>query len=212
MVENEITRLESQISQLQSDMKKEKEINNNSNNESKSKQWQSKISNNNNNNNNPHGLPIPYNNNNNSNQKNSKELKEKVAFETKALHFISKAIKGDYHLSDFSISNTDHNGMNWNKFPHNDQKENDHNVQQDEVETFPSNNNNNKASKKISSSGMVKPPSPMREPRQPTPRVCMSISLSSLSPFSLLVIGGYIIESSFLIIFSHKKKYNTTLL
>ncbi|KAK6118102.1 hypothetical protein DH2020_048151 [Rehmannia glutinosa] len=34
----------------------------------------------------------------------TKKPNEKVAFETKALHFISKAIKGDYHLSDFSMN------------------------------------------------------------------------------------------------------------
>lgn len=149
MVENEITRLESQISQLQSQTKKEKEI--------------SQLP--------THGLPsLPSNNS----KKSSKETKEKVGFETKALHFISKAIKGDYNLNDFSIISTDNKSINSNpnsnsnskRFPddgdhnHNHHKDKHFHFQlQDEVETF-----RTKAFKK---SGFLKSPSPMR---QPTPR------------------------------------------
>lgn len=145
MVENEITRLESQISHLQSQTKKEKEI--------------SHLP--------THGLPsLP--------KKNSKELKEKVSFETKALHFISKAIKGDYNLNDFSIistTSTDNNkSMNSNshskRFPDDNNHYKEKHLQfQDEVETF-----RTKAAFKKSGGGggFLKSPSPMR---QPTPRV-----------------------------------------
>ncbi|XP_057782502.1 uncharacterized protein LOC131000545 isoform X1 [Salvia miltiorrhiza] len=73
MVENEITRLESQINQLRHQVKREKE----GNMERKYKEW---------------SLP----------PRRLNDEKEKVAFETKALHFISKAIKGDYHLTNNS--------------------------------------------------------------------------------------------------------------
>lgn len=155
MVENEITRLESQISHLQSQTKKEKE---------KEKENEKEISHL------PtHGLPsLP--------KKNSKELKEKVSFETKALHFISKAIKGDYNLNDFSIistTSTDNNkSMNSNshskRFPDDNNHYKEKHLQfQDEVETF-----RTKAAFKKSGGGggggFLKSPSPMR---QPTPRV-----------------------------------------
>ncbi|CAB4282741.1 unnamed protein product [Prunus armeniaca] len=92
MVEGEIARLEGQISQLQLGLKHEEEATK----EAKSKQWQHEnlISN-------PVGrasyisMPSPMNN-----------IKgERMGYETKALHFISKAIKGDYdHLNDLSLN------------------------------------------------------------------------------------------------------------
>ncbi|KAM0007398.1 putative ternary complex factor MIP1, leucine-zipper [Helianthus debilis subsp. tardiflorus] len=88
MVENEITRLESQISHLQTDLDKEKEVTR----ESKMKQGQFRQI--------PDGslapttpLSLPKN----------RGYGDKVSFETKALHFISKAIKGDYNLRDSNL-------------------------------------------------------------------------------------------------------------
>ncbi|TYH70407.1 hypothetical protein ES332_D05G114900v1 [Gossypium tomentosum] len=88
MVEGEIARLESQISQLRLDLKQEKEA-------TKAKQWQP-------------GSLMSYLQGHPSTTSNPNPIKqggqEKVVFETKALHFISKAIKGDYTLSDFSLN------------------------------------------------------------------------------------------------------------
>lgn len=153
MVENEITRLENQISHLQSQTKKEKER---------------EIS---------HGLPsLPSNP-----KKNSKELKEKVSFETKALHFISKAIKGDYNLNDFSTTDNNNKSTNSNsnsslsskRFSDDNNHYKEKHLQfQDEVETFKT-----KATFKKSGGGggFLKSPSPMR---QPTPRVCVRNELN----------------------------------
>lgn len=145
MVENEITRLESQISQLQDEMKLEKKATA----ETKSKQLKQQPSSQND----PLGFPsLPPHP-----KESNKELKEKVPFETKALHFISKAIKGDYNLSDFSVSEKTLNSRILY-----DQKENQF---QEEAEAY-----RNKGVKK---SGMLKPASPFREPRHPTPRVTL---------------------------------------
>ncbi|KAA8550359.1 hypothetical protein F0562_002043 [Nyssa sinensis] len=140
MVEDEITRLESQISQLQTDLNNEKEVTK----ESKSKQWQhGSLSN-------PYSLLSP---NPNPTKKGGVGANERMTFETKALHFISKAIKGDYDLNDFSINERLRNSRAFF-----DQKENHlHNMVgfQERV------------SRK---SGMLKPSSPLREPRHPTPK------------------------------------------
>ncbi|KAL3530542.1 hypothetical protein ACH5RR_009864 [Cinchona calisaya] len=154
MVENEITRLESQISQLQADMRVEKEAAMESKSKQLKQQPSSSLINN------PqHGFeflpPLP------------KEKKEKVAFETKALHFISKAIKGDYNLSDFSISEKAFNS----RIISSDQKENQF---QEEVEGF--------RNKGIKKSGMLKPSSPFREPRNSTPRRDRNLDTSSDLP------------------------------
>ncbi|CAA3014885.1 Hypothetical predicted protein [Olea europaea subsp. europaea] len=129
MVENEIVRLESQISQLQSEVKNEKESN--------SKQWQQN--------------GTPKNNNENTSRHRSNE---KTMFEAKGLHFISKAIKGDYNLSDFRINDkgTNPKGLS-------DHKENNFH---DEIGIF-----REKVSKR---SGMLKAASPFRDMRHPTPR------------------------------------------
>lgn len=145
MVEGEITRLESQISQLQVGLKHEQEAKR----ESKSRQWQSQGT--------PYNpvsrssvhftLPSPMNN----------VVHERMTFETKALHFISKAIKGDYTLSDFSLDEKKGNlrGLG-------DQKENYFNEEKFQ----------DKAPKK---SGILKSASPLRDPRNPSPKVCPSL-------------------------------------
>lgn len=112
MVENEITRLESQIKHLQDEVKHNKE----SNIHRKYKEFSHN--------------QLPPNPNT-----LAKRLNEKVAFETKALHFISKAIKGDYNLT--------------------------------------TNSEGGILREKLSKRNpQIKPPSPLREPRHPTPRVC----------------------------------------
>ncbi|KAL1542712.1 hypothetical protein AAHA92_19766 [Salvia divinorum] len=79
MVENEITRLESQIKQLQHQVKREKE----DNIERKYKEWGRAAPPK------PHHEPPPH--------PSKRPNDHKAAFETKALHFINKAINGDYH-------------------------------------------------------------------------------------------------------------------
>lgn len=83
-------------------------------------------------------------------------IQEKMAFETKALHFISKAIKGDYNLNDFTVS--DKMGSS-RLFP--DLKEYQFNEEVKFQERLPR------------KSGMLKSPSPLRDPRHPSPKVCL---------------------------------------
>ncbi|CAA2953645.1 Hypothetical predicted protein [Olea europaea subsp. europaea] len=128
MVENEIVRLESQISLLQSEVKNEKELN--------SMQWQLREN--------------PKDNNGNKSRRRSNE---KTMFEAKGLHFISKAIKGDYNLSDFRKNEKGKNPKGLS-----DHKENNFH---DEI-GIPC----DKVSKR---SGMLKPASPFRNIRHPTP-------------------------------------------
>lgn len=142
MVEGEITRLESQISQLQVGLKHEQKATR----ESKSRQWQSQGT--------PYNpvsrssvhftFPSPMNN----------VVHERMTFETKALHFISKAIKGDYTLSDFSLDE-----KKGNLRGSGDQKENYFNEEKLQ----------DKVPKK---SGILKSASPLRDPRNPSPKVC----------------------------------------
>lgn len=146
MVEGEIARLEGQISQLQAGLKHEQEVTK----ESKSKTWNS------------------VNLSNASNHLSTATMSitnpgpihrgvhERMAFETKALHFISKAIKGDYNLNDFSLN--EKTGLFKNSVEHKEK-----NFQEDVKlhERVPRKN------------GIVKPPSPMRDPRHPSPKVCM---------------------------------------
>ncbi|CAI9105022.1 OLC1v1003850C1 [Oldenlandia corymbosa var. corymbosa] len=142
MVENEITRLESQISQLKADQLKLQKDQPPPPPKTSLNSYHGSIS-----------SPLPN---------GSKEIpkEKKVAFETKALHFISKAIKGDYNLSDFSISEkvlkpkvSSSSSTNQKKDPI------------IEEEYFPV----NKSNTTIKKSGMLKPSSPMREPRYSTP-------------------------------------------
>lgn len=140
MVEGEIARLEIQISQLQLGLKHEQEINK----DTKSKHWQ------------PGTLsnlqgqlwntvsPSPIN----------KGFQEKMAFETKALHFISKAIKGDYNLNDFTLNEK----MGASRV-FSDQKENHFHEEPKFQDRIPR------------KSAMLKSPSPLRDPRHPSPKV-----------------------------------------
>ncbi|KAL6506406.1 hypothetical protein OROGR_024587 [Orobanche gracilis] len=137
MVENEITRLESHVKYLKSEVNHEKEANM----ETKFKGWgggthENRIES---------STPPPYPN---------KKTDEKLAFETKAMHFINKAIKGEYHLSDFP-----RNEKSTSSKRYSNHKEN---TFQDERGIF--------REKVIKRSGTVKSPSPFREPRHPTPR------------------------------------------
>ncbi|XP_017982114.1 PREDICTED: uncharacterized protein LOC18590916 isoform X2 [Theobroma cacao] len=157
MVEGEITRLESQISQLQLGLTKEQEVTK----ETKSKQWQpgSLMSH-------LQGLPSSTSNQNPIKQGGQ----EKMAFETKALHFISKAIKGDYSLSDFSL-----NERMGNSRVLSDQKENQYQGEVKFQERIPR------------KSGLLKAPSPLRDHRysSPKPRERISESSWDLPPKSL---------------------------
>lgn len=148
MVEGEIARLESQISQLQAGLKHEQEVTK----ESKSnKTWNQGTLSNSNNRLSTSPLPNP--------SPMRRSVQERMAIETKALHFISKAIKGDYNLNDFSL-----NEKTGFLKTYVEQKENK--FQEDvklQERSLPRKN------------GMVKPPSPMRDPRHPSPKVCMHI-------------------------------------
>ncbi|KAL1811174.1 hypothetical protein ACET3Z_021239 [Daucus carota] len=145
MVETEIIRLESQISHLKTDLAQEKKVTR----ESKSVKWKdAAILNNTHVSSSSSELP--------PNPKPSviKGFTENIAFETKALHFISKAIKGDYNLSDFSI----HEKLKSSRASFPEQKENHFNHEVGFQERM---------SKK---SGILKPPSPFRDPRHKTPK------------------------------------------
>ncbi|CAI9770796.1 unnamed protein product [Fraxinus pennsylvanica] len=128
MVEKEIARLESQISQLQSEVKNERETN--------SMQRQQH--------------ETPKNSSGNTSRRRSNE---KTMFQAKGLHFISKAINGDYNLSDFrkNEKGTNPKGLS-------DHKENNF---LDEIGILC-----DKVSKR---SEMLKPASPFRNIRHPTP-------------------------------------------
>ncbi|KAK8550907.1 hypothetical protein V6N12_039588 [Hibiscus sabdariffa] len=156
MVEGEIARLETQISQLQLSLKQEKEVTK----ETKSKQWQP-------------GSLMSYLQGHPSSTPNPSPIKqggqEKVVFETKALHFISKAIKGDYTLSDFSLNERMDSRLL------SDHKENQF---QGEV----------KFQERVSrKSSLLKPASPLRDPRHPSPKIRERIPESNwdLPPKSL---------------------------
>lgn len=151
MVETEIIRLESQISHLQTDLAKEKKVTR----ESKSVKWKDATTLNN-----THisssSSELP------PNPKPSliKGFSENMVFESKALHFISKAIKGDYNLSDFSI----HEKLKSSRASFPEQKENHFNHVGFQE----------RMSRK---SGILKPPSPFRDPRHKTPKVSHFIKI-----------------------------------
>ncbi|KAK1586909.1 hypothetical protein Q3G72_007432 [Acer saccharum] len=153
MVEGEIARLEGQISQLQLGLKHEQDVTK----ETKSKQWQTGNLMSNLNQGQSMKTPTMINNYSNLLNKGGNN-NEKMAFETKALHFISKAIKGDYNLSDFSTGNDQKIG-NTTIFA--DQKENHFHQEEIKFQDF----------KVPRRSGMlIKSPSPLRDPRQPSPK------------------------------------------
>ncbi|XP_015057256.1 uncharacterized protein LOC107003441 [Solanum pennellii] len=159
MVENEIAKLEGQINKIQCDVNKEKDINNIDHQANKSKQGlinnKMKIQSQQQNNISSYSLP--------PNPNKIKGLNDqKVSFETKALHFISKAIKGDYGLNDFRINNDNLlQPINKSSKVIVDHQEDENQFHQ-QVRTF-----GERISRK---SGMIKTPSPLREPRNPTPR------------------------------------------
>lgn len=152
MVEDEISRLETQISQLQTDLSREKEIN---------KEYKLEQSNRTTPNNQRGFSSVP------SPKLNPSMLQasERVPFETKSLHFISKAIKGDSYLNDFSIKEKSMGNLS----AFSDHKEN--NFHQGEVGI------QQLAHDKVVSrkSGLLKPvaASPLRDARLPSPRVRM---------------------------------------
>ncbi|KAF8039924.1 hypothetical protein BT93_B2214 [Corymbia citriodora subsp. variegata] len=142
MVEDEIARLEGQISRLQASLKNEEEAT------KEAKSRQTKIpefpSN-------PHPAsgypsytpsPSPLN----------RFVPERMTFETKALHFISKAIKGDYDLKDFTLIEKMGNSRQFS-----DQKEN-HFLE--DVKFHDRDMRKNR---------MLKPTLPLQDLRHPTP-------------------------------------------
>lgn len=135
MVEDEIARLESQIDHLQIDLKHEKEVNKGY----KSKQLPKNMT--------PSLPPISSF----SPMKRGDKHKTNVQFETKTLHFISKAIKGDYNLNDFSINE---------KSTMKSGNQNENNTREDA----------GFQEKVLSKSGAIKAVSPLRELRYQTPK------------------------------------------
>ncbi|XP_058199881.1 uncharacterized protein LOC131314939 isoform X1 [Rhododendron vialii] len=161
MVEHEISRLETQIGQLQTDLHREKETNK----EYKFEQLHHAALNN------QRGfssLPSPRSN------PSALGASERVPFETKSLHFISKAIKGDYNANDFSIKEKLMGNL---RAMISDHKEN--NFQKEAVGI-------RQLDEKLVSrkSGMLKPisPSPLREPTHPSPRRQSNAEVSSDLP------------------------------
>ncbi|KAH6814647.1 hypothetical protein C2S51_023665 [Perilla frutescens var. frutescens] len=143
MVENEITRLESQINALKAGSKHEKQVHV----ESKSQEWE-RVNLRNMQHESP-PAPLPPDPCNVSKRANDDQ---KVKFEMKALHFITKAIKGDYKLSDFSINDK---AMNSKRFS----------------STFHDHGGGIFREKPSKKGGMLRRPSPLRDqPRQPTPK------------------------------------------
>ncbi|EEF32961.1 electron transporter, putative [Ricinus communis] len=141
MTESEIIRLEAQISQLKLGLRREQEIMK----ETKSKQWQPR----NTDNLQSHfwsTMPSPLH----------RGVQEKMGFETKALHFISKAIKGDYIANDFTLN--DKTGSSKVEFPHHKEHQ-----FHEEVSKF-----QDRIPKK---SGLLKSPSPLRDLRHPSPKL-----------------------------------------
>lgn len=142
MVEDEIARLEGQISRLQANLKHEEEAT------KEAKSRQTKIpefpSN-------PHpasGYPsyTP------SQSPLNRVVPERMTFETKALHFISKAIKGDYNLKDFTLTEKTGNSRQFS-----DQKEN-HFLEDAEFQD-----------RLLRKNRMLKPTLPLQDLRHPTP-------------------------------------------
>ncbi|GMN24917.1 hypothetical protein TIFTF001_000751 [Ficus carica] len=144
MVEGEIARLEGQISQLKLGLKQEQETNK----ETKSKKWR-------------YGSPIrpgPVGHSSSftfPSPMHNGVHSDRMAYETKTLHFISKAIKGDYNLNEFSLN--ERRGINFKAFG--DQKENYFNDQDQKLQE--------RVPRK---SGLLKSASPMRDPRNPSPK------------------------------------------
>ncbi|GAV62641.1 DUF547 domain-containing protein/Lzipper-MIP1 domain-containing protein [Cephalotus follicularis] len=140
MVEDEIAKLESQIIQLQIGLKQEEEITK----ETKSKQWQPGV---------VEGDLRGRPSNASVSSPLNRNVQERRAFETKALHFISKPIKGDYNLSDFNL----HEKMeSLRMFA--DKRQNEFLEEVKLQERVPG------------KTGLLKLPSPLRDPRHPSPK------------------------------------------
>ncbi|PIN18132.1 hypothetical protein CDL12_09204 [Handroanthus impetiginosus] len=163
MVENEITRLENQIQHLQVEVKNEKEINL----EKKYKEWGRAALKNRH-----ESSPLPP---------NPRRNNENAAFDTKALHFISKAIKGDYHHNDFSVIDK----MIYSKAIPN-QKEN----------AFHEEGGLASREKLSKRSGLLKAPSPLREPRHPTPRRDRNLEVAMDIPTKVMSTPLHTVEES----------------
>ncbi|XP_030552037.1 uncharacterized protein LOC115756411 isoform X1 [Rhodamnia argentea] len=143
MVEDEIVRLEDEKSRLQANLKHEEEATK----EARSRQTKvPEIPSD------PHPAsgypsytpsPSPLNG----------VVPERMAFETKALHFISKAIKGDYNLNDFTLIEKTGNSRQFS-----DQKENNF------LEDAKFHDN------RVRKSRMLKPTLPLQDLRHPTPK------------------------------------------
>ncbi|KAF5930996.1 hypothetical protein HYC85_031869 [Camellia sinensis] len=147
MVEDEISRMETQISQLQSELNHEKEV---IKEHHKIKQLQQQQQNAMSPNNTRGGFSSLSPNF----SPNNKVESGRMPFETKALHFISKAIKGDYSLNYENFSSFNERLLLSNN--HKEKCLNDDVGFQDH--------------KALRKSGMLKPSSPLREPRHPTPK------------------------------------------
>lgn len=160
MVEDEISRLETQISQLQKDLSHEKEIN---------KEYKFGQSHRATPNNQRAFSSVP------SPKLNPSMLRasERVPFETKSLHFISKAIKGDSYLNDFSIKEKSMGNLS----AFSDHKENNFHHGEVGIQQL--------AHDKVVSrkSGLLKPvaASPLRDARLPSPRRQSNVE-ASLDP------------------------------
>ncbi|KAI7982469.1 hypothetical protein LOK49_LG15G01660 [Camellia lanceoleosa] len=148
MVEDEISRMETQISRLQSELNHEKEV---TKEHHKIKQLQQQQQQNAMSPNNTRGGFSSFSPNFSP---NNKVESGRMPFETKALHFISKAIKGDYSLNYENFSSFNERLLLSNN--HKERSLNDEVGFQDH--------------KALRKSGTLKPSSPMREPRHPTPK------------------------------------------
>ncbi|OIW05817.1 hypothetical protein TanjilG_23603 [Lupinus angustifolius] len=143
VVEDEISQLERKIKQLQVSSKNEEKTTK----ESKSKSWNQGNLSNSNNQLSTATIPSP--------SPIHRSVHERMAFEAKSLHFIRKAIKGDYNLNDFSLN--DKTDFLKNSAEHKEDKFNFQDVKFQERVTR--------------KNGIVKPLSPMRDPRHPSPKV-----------------------------------------
>lgn len=152
VVEGEIARLESQIRQLQDGLRLEQEVSR----ESKPRSWNQDMFNNSKGPLSTAPIPIPMP------SPIHRSVNERMAFETKALHFISKAIKGDYHLNDFTINEK----YGFLRSPV-EQKENNFHE------------NTKFQDRNPKKGGPLKPnSSPFRDPRHPSPKVVLAMTFT----------------------------------
>ena len=169
IVEGEISRLEVQISHLQINLKEEQdETLRQATTSSSRRTWQASESDNNDNITSHQALPNYPNfpppspmvntcmmkNGNNNTKSSTSHHQENATFETKTLHFINKAIKGDYVTQSFHKTNEKVGLV---------KKENPRSVQQENK--LQENTNMKKMLRRMKS------PSPLREPRYSSPKV-----------------------------------------